>query len=124
MKVKKRVLDLEGQERTYRVYKTEIHSAHYIEGHKHCGQTHGHTYQMEFWIEAKEEFYDFANIKKKIETILKKYDHTNITKKYNIQTVEKLATVIIKEVKKVFPERRYRVKIFETSKFGVVAQCD
>jgi 6-pyruvoyl-tetrahydropterin synthase len=116
------------------LYKTSIDCGHRIEDSpdlvtKKCANEHGHTYNFEFDFDGeflksffkKEKFLDFAFVKELVEDELKKYDHKNITKEFEIHTVEELAQKvkdnILKEV--AGGTTVCWVTVFETAKYGV-----
>jgi len=99
----------------YRIYQTEIHCSHYIKNHPTCGERHGHSYRIKISVEAKEDFYDFYELRKDVDSILSAYDHQDIGNK----TCEKLIEEITEALMILFPNRKLKVEIFETSKFGV-----
>jgi 6-pyruvoyl-tetrahydropterin synthase len=116
------------------LYKTSIVCGHFIKDGpdlitKKCANEHGHTYNFEFSFDAdflkaffhKEKFLDFALVKELVEKELNKYDHKNITKEFEIHTVEELAikvkNSILKEI--VGGVSVVWVRVFETAKYGV-----
>lgn len=115
-------------------YKTSIDCGHSIEDGpdlitKKCANEHGHTYNFEFDFDGdflkaffkKKDFLDFALVKGLVEDELNKYDHKNITKEFEIHTVEELALKvknnILKEI--IGGTSTVWVTCFETAKYGV-----
>jgi 6-pyruvoyl-tetrahydropterin synthase len=81
---------------------------------------------MKFFIEVVgDEWIDFYDVKEWIENILSDFDHTNITKEYDISTVEQFSYVVRSRVSEIFqektglPNRDVQIEIYETDKFGV-----
>lgn len=104
-----------------RMYRTQIHSAHYIIGHEKCGEVHGHTYYIEVGVEAREPFLDFHIIKEKVESVVKPLDHCNITDKFHLSTAEDIAETIARMVSMIL-NRCVEVTVWETDKFGAMAR--
>src|SRR5205823_2007706 len=53
-----------------------IDCAHHLPGHERCGSLHGHTYQVDVFIEGDHKggmLLDFADLKKTLRTILEHY---------------------------------------------------
>lgn len=104
-----------------RLYKTEFHTAHHIEGHEKCGRTHGHSYQLRVEVDFDEfEWVDFTDLKSRIEVAIEPYDHCDI----GDITCERLARILQTRIKStlkpIMPEDYdVTVELWETSHFGV-----
>lgn len=104
-----------------RLYKTEFHAAHRIEGHPKCGWTHGHSYQLQVEVDFDEyKWIDFAVIKQVVEVAIAPYDHVDI----GDMTVERLARTLQLKLAKWFEPLigvggSVTVELWETSHFGV-----
>lgn len=116
------------------IYRTSIDCGHSIEDGpdlitKKCANEHGHTYNFEFEYDAnflkafykKKNFLDFALVKELTHEVLDRYDHKNITKEFEIHTVEEFALKIKKELitKLICGESVVKIRVFETAKYGV-----
>jgi len=116
------------------IYKASIDCAHLIKDGpdlitKKCAEEHGHTYNFEFSYDAaaikafykKNEFLDFALVKELTQGVLDKYDHKNITKLFEIHTVEDFAIKVKNEILKEMQcgVSALTVRVFETAKYGV-----
>lgn len=101
-----------------RIYKTSFDAAHKIEGHKKCGQLHGHTYHVIIKIEESnpKNWVDFHIIKEKADsTINSFYDHKNL----GSCTCEQIAKDIHDRLFPKFKLGDISVTVFETEHFGV-----
>ncbi len=86
-------------------------AAHFVRGYKgDCASGHGHTYRVEVTVIKKKLdkigfAYDFKKLEKRLNTILKELDHTNLNqlpffRKRN-PTAEWLGLYIFKKLKKI-----------------------
>jgi 6-pyruvoyltetrahydropterin/6-carboxytetrahydropterin synthase len=78
-------------------------SAHYLPGHKSCGQTHGHTYTVELIVEGEKrgagmvvDFYDLKSILRKV---LSEYDHRLINEIIEYPSVENICESIYSKLR-------------------------
>lgn len=99
-----------------RGYKTAFEAAHYIEGHPHCGDKHGHSYHLNvYMIGESNEWVDFAKIKEDVESIIKKpnYDHHDLG--------NRTAETIASEIGDKLAVKGYsgELELSETDKFSV-----
>lgn len=102
----------------WRTYETEFEAAHHIKDHPKCGQIHGHSYYVKVWIgdHPTDTFFDFAQIKDSVEAnIIKNYDHHDLGN----TTCETIAMSIHNKLSLLWPIRKIKVQVKETSKFGV-----
>ena len=98
----------------WRIYKTEFHSAHHIKDHPTCGRPHGHTYKLTVRV-AADEWLDFHDLKQKVDSVVTEFDHRDL----GDMTCENLAKKILYQLRKVFPTMGIKIRLFETSEFGV-----
>jgi 6-pyruvoyltetrahydropterin/6-carboxytetrahydropterin synthase len=74
-----------------------IDCAHHLRGHERCGSMHGHTYQVDVYIEGEHKggmILDFADLKKKVRSILAEYDHKDWNDVLEYPTVENICTLL------------------------------
>ncbi|MGQ0797906.1 MAG: 6-pyruvoyl trahydropterin synthase family protein [Methanobacteriota archaeon] len=74
-----------------------IDCAHHLAGHARCGSMHGHTYQVDVHIEGDHKggmILDFADLKKKVRSILAEYDHKDWNDFLEYPTVENICQLI------------------------------
>jgi 6-pyruvoyltetrahydropterin/6-carboxytetrahydropterin synthase len=79
-----------------------IDSMHYLKGHNQCEHPHGHTYKIEVMIEGKPQkgmVMDFGTLRKKVRSILDKFDHINLNEILEYPTCENLCIEIHKKIK-------------------------
>ena len=72
-----------------------IDCAHHLPGHERCGSLHGHTYQVDVFIEGEHKggmLLDFADIKKALRAVLADYDHKDWNTFLEYPTVENFAS--------------------------------
>lgn len=89
-------------------------AAHSIPGHKKCGETHGHTYQVEVVIEGEPKdgmVLDFSDFKKSVKEVLSTLDHKNLDDILDVATVENIVKFVYDSLKKKLPV--ISVKIWE-----------
>lgn len=80
-----------------------IDCAHFLPGHPRCGQLHGHTYKVEVIIEGEKKdgmVLDFADMKKAIHLVLRKYDHKSLNDFLEYPSVENICEMLQIELKK------------------------
>ncbi len=78
-----------------------IDCAHHLPGHERCGSLHGHTYQIDVFIEGEHKggmLLDFADIKKALRAILAEYDHKDWNTFLEYPTVENICELIAKRL--------------------------
>lgn len=108
-----------------RIVKKEISYGHSITDSpllitKKCSRKHGHNVNIKFYLHYDDgTFVDFAVISKKLDKVLERYDHFDITERYGIETVEELADVIKDDAERELGVG-VEVEIYETSKYGVL----
>lgn len=94
-----------------------IDSGHFIPGHPKCGRPHGHTYRVDVEIEGSPEgdmLLDFAEFKQRIWEVLQRYDHVMLNDVMEATpTVENIAAELHREFKKVLPEFKLKVRVYE-----------
>ncbi|MGD0795611.1 MAG: 6-carboxytetrahydropterin synthase QueD [Dehalococcoidales bacterium] len=107
-------------------------AAHYLRGYKgKCENIHGHRYTIKVKISAAKLnkiglAYDFTDLKRYLQEILERYDHTSLNdlpefKKIN-PSAENIAAAIYKELKKKLsadPVTLTAVEAWETPEQGV-----
>ena len=79
-----------------------IDCAHHLPGHERCGSLHGHTYQIDVFIEGEHKggmLLDFADIKKALRAILAEYDHKDWNDFIEYPTVENICELISKRLR-------------------------
>ncbi len=79
-----------------------IDCAHHLPGHERCGSFHGHTYQVDVFIECEHKggmLLDFAELKKTTRSVLAEYDHKDWNVFIEYPTVENIALLISKRLK-------------------------
>jgi 6-pyruvoyltetrahydropterin/6-carboxytetrahydropterin synthase len=91
-------------------------SAHYLPGHKTCGQTHGHTYTVELIVEGEKrgagmvvDFYDLKSVLKKV---LSEYDHRLINEIIEYPSVENISQSIYEKLQGQI-ELPFMVRVWE-----------
>ena len=76
-------------------------SAHFLPGHKKCGQTHGHTYTVELIVEGEKKgagmVVDFYDLKSALKKVLSEYDHRLINEIVEYPSVENISRVDLRE---------------------------
>ncbi len=78
-----------------------IDCAHHLPGHERCGAFHGHTYQVDVFIEGEHKggmLLDFAELKKTTRAVLAEYDHKDWNTFIEYPTVENIAELIAKRL--------------------------
>ena len=78
-----------------------IDCAHHLPGHERCGSLHGHTYQIDVYIEGDHKggmLLDFADLKKNLRVILADYDHKDWNTFLDYPTVENICELITKRL--------------------------
>ncbi|OGS49405.1 MAG: 6-carboxytetrahydropterin synthase QueD [Euryarchaeota archaeon RBG_16_68_13] len=78
-----------------------IDCAHHLPGHEKCGNYHGHTYQVDVYIEGDPKggmILDFADLKKNVRAILGEYDHRDWNESLEYPTVENICGLIAKRL--------------------------
>ena len=103
-------------------------SAHFLskvpEGHK-CREIHGHTYKLTIFIEGPIDsigwVMDFADIKQKVEPIIKLVDHKLLNNIEGLEnpTCEILSVWLWDRIKQLIPQLK-RIELNETPTSGVV----
>ena len=79
-----------------------IDCAHHLPGHERCGSFHGHTYQVDVYIEGEPGggmILDFAELKKATRSVLAEYDHKDWNDFLEYPTVENIAGLLLKRLK-------------------------
>lgn len=74
-----------------------IDSAHHLPGHERCGSSHGHTYQVDVYIEGDHKggmILDFADLKRTTRAILAEYDHKDWNDVLEYPTVENICALL------------------------------
>lgn len=83
---------------------TSFSAAHSIPGHRKCGKIHGHNFKVEVEIAGKVKengmVMDFFDLKKLVEEVVSKFDHTIINETLEIPTSENICLHILNELKK------------------------
>jgi 6-pyruvoyltetrahydropterin/6-carboxytetrahydropterin synthase len=82
-----------------------IDCAHHLPGHERCGSFHGHTYQIDVFIEGEHKggmLLDFADLKKTTRSVLAEYDHKDWNVFIEYPTVENIAELLSKRLKDAF----------------------
>jgi 6-pyruvoyltetrahydropterin/6-carboxytetrahydropterin synthase len=78
-----------------------IDCAHHLPGHERCGSLHGHTYQVDVFLEGDHKggmLLDFADLKKTLRSILADYDHKDWNAFLEYPTVENIAELVSKRL--------------------------
>ncbi len=78
-----------------------IDCAHHLPGHERCGSLHGHTYQVDVFIEGDHKggmLLDFADLKKNLRSVLADYDHKDWNTFLEYPTVENICELITKRL--------------------------
>ncbi len=101
-----------------RLARTEfIDSGHYIPGHPKCGRPHGHTYRVDVVLEGElgsDMLLEFGEFKQRVWEVLQRYDHVMLNEVMEtVPTVENIAIELHRELKKVLPEFKLRVRVYE-----------
>lgn len=74
-----------------------IDCAHFLPGHARCGVLHGHTYKIELIIEGRNEkgmIVDFTELRSRLDSVLKQYDHRSLNDFLEYPSVENLCQMI------------------------------
>lgn len=99
-----------------------IDAGHYIPEHPKCGRPHGHTYQVDITIERDLEgdtldsdmLLDFGEFKQRVWNVLERYDHIMLNDVMETTpTVENIAIELHRELKKVLPDFKLIVRVWE-----------
>ena len=101
-----------------RLARTEfIDSGHYIPGHPKCGRPHGHTYRVDVILEGEPDsdmLLEFGEFKQRVWEVLQRYDHVMLNEVMDaVPTVENIAVELHRQLKKVLPEFKLRVRVYE-----------
>jgi len=98
-------------------------SAHFLNNYYgKCENLHGHNYKVQIKLQGTKLqenyiFYDFSDLKKKLNNLLDTLDHQNLNHleffKTRNPTSEMIAYYIFQELKKQMPEL-YLVRVWET----------
>ena len=81
-----------------------IDCAHHLPDHERCGSFHGHTYQVEVYIEGDHGggmILDFSDLKKTLRGILAEYDHKDWNTFLEYPTVENICQLIADRLRAV-----------------------
>lgn len=94
-----------------------------IEGHP-CSEIHGHNYHLRIEVEGEPDdatgmIMDFADIKKVVNPIIEKFDHTYLNNWIEVTSSEKIVEWFYLELKSKLPGL-YRIEIRETDTCGAV----
>jgi 6-pyruvoyltetrahydropterin/6-carboxytetrahydropterin synthase len=91
-------------------------AAHRIANHKgKCKNLHGHTYKLIVTVEGEIEsgmVIDFEDLKKIVDPVIKKYDHSYLNDFFENPTVENIAIKILSEIQKK-TDKIVSVKLWE-----------
>jgi len=109
-----------------RIYRTKFDAEHHIEGHATCGKTHEHAYSLvvylgkdDFDMGGRDECIDFHDIKELVDSVVNKYDHTDM----GDMSCVKLAELLHKEITVMFIDKWgmicSEIELYETENFGV-----
>jgi len=83
---------------------TKFSAAHSIPGHQKCGKIHGHNFRVEVEIlgEVKENgmVMDFFDLKKIVNEVVAKFDHTLLNEQIEIPTSENICLRIYEELER------------------------
>lgn len=74
-----------------------IDCAHHLPGHERCGSSHGHTYQVDVYIEGDPKggmVLDFAELKRQVRKTLAEYDHRDWNAVLEYPTVENICQLL------------------------------
>ncbi|MFA0752264.1 MAG: hypothetical protein IMHGJWDQ_000011 [Candidatus Fervidibacter sp.] len=101
-----------------RLARTEfIDSGHFIPGHPKCGRPHGHTYRVDIVLEGTPEsdmLLEFGEFKQRVWEVLQRYDHVMLNEVMEaVPTVENIAVELHRELKKVLPNFKLTVRVYE-----------
>lgn len=104
-------------------YRTRLNYEHRIENipeiEDRCKKDHAHNnVEVIVKVETTSEFLDFKTIKDKVEEILEDFRGVNITDKFGLGTVEKLAYHLGNKIGNAL-NRQVDLEIWETEKYGV-----
>uniref|UniRef100_A0A7C2NFD8 6-carboxytetrahydropterin synthase QueD n=1 Tax=Archaeoglobus fulgidus TaxID=2234 RepID=A0A7C2NFD8_ARCFL len=93
---------------------TSFSAAHSIPGHAKCGKIHGHNFRVEVEISGKVGengmVMDFFDLKKIVNEVVSKFDHTLLNEQIKIPTSENICLKIFEElVERGLKVRRVRV---------------
>ena len=96
------------------LHNMEFSAVHFIIGHEKCGRIHGHNWKLSVGIEGVPDesgmMIDFADLKKSLRKIIKKYDHRVLIPeksnkiRLNKDQGKKEINLEIGELKYIFPE--------------------
>ena len=79
-----------------------ICSAHYLPGHAHCGNVHGHNYVIEICVTGPigvdGMIIDFTKLKELFEPIKERYDHTLLNDRWEFTEKPPTAENMAKEI--------------------------
>lgn len=112
----------------------EFESAHQlpdIECYGACRNLHGHTYKLTVEVEGEVNKYgwviNFKDLKKIVnETIIDKYDHSNLNDYIEVPTAENLLIKMKQDLSPKLMElgvRLYSLKLYETSNSYAYLKC-
>ncbi len=82
---------------------TSFSAAHSIPGHYKCGRIHGHNFKVEVEVAGEVRdgmVMDFFDLKKEVNEIISKFDHTLINEIIEVPTSENICVHIYNELKK------------------------
>ncbi len=81
---------------------TSFSAAHSIPGHKKCGKIHGHNFKVEVEISGRVKengmVMDFFDLKKIVNEVVAKFDHTLLNEQIEIPTSENICLRIFEEL--------------------------
>ena len=92
-------------------------SAHFLPGHPHCGQMHGHSYKLEVKVDGKINpengmVMDFKTLSELINTkVIKKLDHNMLNNILEIPTAEHIIIWIMNQLPVTL---KFGLKLWET----------
>ena len=92
-----------------------IDCAHFLPGHKKCGQLHGHTYRVEVVIEGEPDggmIVDFAELKAGTREVLQEYDHRNWNDFLEFPSVENICALLSRRLRERIPFRLV-IRVYE-----------
>lgn len=116
----------------YEIYvKDHFSAAHALRGYKgNCSRMHGHNWIVEAYIQCTKLnelgiSIDFRDIRSNLKNILKKFDHTDLNKLAEFEsinpTAENIAKFLFRELEKEFKTEHSKVskvKVFESPGCG------
>ena len=109
--------------------KSVFSAAHRIEGHKKCGQTHGHNYTLWLTVSLKDTKaqieVDFDDLKIILDGVTSVYDHTDLGNKSSEELVREISGKLKKKLKEQsnFTKiDRFNVEIWESDNFGILGE--